>query len=246
MNALLALTRTELRLLAREPVALFWGFSFPIVLLVVFGLIPGFREPSVELGGRTLLEVYLPVIVVLSMSFLSVAGLPTVVATYRERLILKRFATTPVGAARLLGAQALQSLIVSVAMAAAVLAVGRLAFGAALPVAVLGWAAVLVLLTAALLAIGMFVAAVAPTGKVANALGAVLFFPLMFFAGLWIPLPLMPEGLQRVADFTPLGAGVQALQRATAGSWPELWQVGILAGYTLVFAALAARLFRWE
>ena len=133
MTALLALTRDELRLLAREPLALFWGIGFPVVLLVVFGLIPGFREAIPELGGSTLLAVYLPVIVVLSMSFLSVTGLPTVVATYRERLILKRLATTPVGAPRLLGAQALQSVVVTLAMAAALLAVGRLAFGVPCP-----------------------------------------------------------------------------------------------------------------
>ena len=246
MTALLALTRNELRLLTREPLALFWGMGFPVVLLVVFGLIPGFREVSPELGGSTLLAVYLPVIVVLSMSFLAVTGLPTVVATYRERLILKRLATTPVGAPRLLGAQALQSVVVTGAMAAALLAIGRLAFGVPLPAQLFGWVLTLLLLAASLLAIGMFVAAVSPTGKVANALGALLFFPLMFFAGLWIPLQLMPPMLQRIAELTPLGAGVQALQQAAAGSWPELWQLGVLVGYAAAFAVLAAVLFRWE
>ena len=76
MSALIALTRVELRLLGREPLALFWGLGFPVLLLVVFGLIPGFREAIPELGGSTLLAIYLPVLVVLSMSFLSVTGLP--------------------------------------------------------------------------------------------------------------------------------------------------------------------------
>jgi len=246
MSALIALTRVELRLLGREPLALFWGLGFPVLLLVVFGLIPGFREAIPELGGSTLLAIYLPVLVVLSMSFLSVTGLPTVVATYRERLILKRLATTPVGAPRLLGAQALQSVVVTLGMAAALLAVGRLAFGVALPAQLIGWLVALLLLAAALLAIGMFVAAVSSTGKVASALGAMVFFPLMFFAGLWIPLPLMPPLLRRIADLTPLGAGVQALQQAATGEWPQLWQLAVLAGYAAVFAVPASLLFRWE
>ena len=246
MSALLALARTELRLLLREPLAVFWGLGFPVVLLVVFGLIPGFSDADPDLGGNTLLELYVPVIVVLSMTFLTVAGLPAVLGAYRERLILKRLATTPVGVRRLLGAQALQQSVLTVVMAGAVLAIGRLAFGVRLPSELAGWVLALVLLFAALLAIGLFVAAVSPSARAGNALGSILFFPLMFFAGLWIPLPIMPLLLQRIADGTPLGAGVQALQRAAAGGWPEWWQLGVLAGYAVVFAALAARMFRWE
>ena len=105
---------------------------------------------------------------------------------------------------------------------------------------------VLLLLTLALLALGMFVAAVSPTGKVANALGSILFFPLMFFAGLWIPLPLMPGTLRTGGDFTPRGAGVQALQEAAAGDWPQLGHLAVLAGWIVVMSAAAARFFRWE
>ena len=133
MTALAALTRNEFRLLRREPLYLFWGLVFPVILLVVLGSIPAFREVSADLGGVTLIATYTPVIVVLSMAFTSVAGLPTVVGTYRERLILKRLATTPVGSARLLAALMVQNLVTTLGMTALVLLVARLAFGVALP-----------------------------------------------------------------------------------------------------------------
>ena len=89
-------------------------------------------------------------------------------------------------------------------------------------------------------------AAIAPSGKAASAGGTFLFFPLMFFAGLWIPRAVMPATLRQIGDFTPLGAGVQALQDAAAGMWPHPLHLIVLAAYVLVFGAVASVVFRWE
>jgi ABC-2 type transport system permease protein len=94
--------------------------------------------------------------------------------------------------------------------------------------------------------VGLLVAAVCFTGKAANAVGAVLFFVLMFFAGLWIPRASMPVALRDISDFTPLGAGGQAIQSAAAGNWAPWWYFAVLAGYIVICGALAIGLFRWE
>jgi len=169
MAALIALTRNEFRLLGREPLYLFWGLVFPVILLVLLGLIPGFREVSADLGGVSPIATYTPVIVVLSMAFTGVSGLPAVVGTYRERLILKRLATTPVGSARLLAALLLQNLVTTLGMTFVVLAVARLAFDVPLPGQPLAWALMLALVAATLLAVGLAIAAMSPSAKVASA-----------------------------------------------------------------------------
>jgi len=109
-----------------------------------------------------------------------------------------------------------------------------------------GFAVAGLLTAAALMAIGLFIAAVAPTGNVARGIGAIAFYPMMFFAGLWLPIPNMPRVLQHISHATPLGAAVPALQNATLGHWPTALQLVTLAAYALVFGAAAARLFRWE
>ncbi|MGH2870975.1 MAG: ABC transporter permease, partial [Solirubrobacteraceae bacterium] len=82
--------------------------------------------------------------------------------------------------------------------------------------------------------------------RVATAAGSLLFFPLMFFAGLWVPQAEMGAGLRTVSHYTPLGAGVPAVQSAIAGHWPGAAHLLVLAGYAVVLCAAAARLFRWE
>jgi ABC-2 type transport system permease protein len=73
-----------------------------------------------------------------------------------------------------------------------------------------------------------------------------LFFPLMFFAGLWIPRAQMPASLRQISDFTPLGAAVQGLQDSMRGAWPHPAGLAVLAGYAVVFTVAAVRFFRWE
>ena len=245
-TALARLTATELRLFLRERGAVFWGVGFPLLLLVIFGSIPGFHRPDSALGGLTLLDVYVPVLMAMVLALLGLSALPAFLAGYRERGVLRRLATTPVGPGRLLAAQLAVQAGVALVTMAVILAVARLAYGVTLPRQPAGFVVALALAVLALLALGLVVAAVAPGTRAASAIGTILFFPMMFFAGLWVPIAAMPSGLREAAHVTPLGAAVQALQDAALGHWPHPLQLGVLAGYAIVFSVAAVTLFRWE
>jgi ABC-2 type transport system permease protein len=115
-----------------------------------------------------------------------------------------------------------------------------------LPANFAGFVVAFLLAALGVFAIGLFIAALAPTGKAANSIGTLLFFPSMFFAGLWTPREVFPHVLQRIGDFTPLGAGEVALHSAATGHWPSLLSATVLVGYLAVFGLGAARLFRWS
>jgi ABC-2 type transport system permease protein len=242
--ALAKLTLTEARLLLREPVALFWGLAFPMALLAVMGLASSGKQAS--LGGLPLVAVYEPVLIAFVTVAFAIQGLPALVAGYRERRILRRLATTPVGPVRVVAAQLAVNLAVALVATAGILAVGRLGFGVALPGQPAGFGVTYVLAAAAMLGLGMLIAALAPTGRTAGVIGTMLFFPLMFFAGLWIPRATMPASLRHISDFTPLGAAVQAMQDSMRGAWPHPSGLAVLAGYAVVFTVAAARFFRWD
>ncbi|WP_127793210.1 ABC transporter permease [Agromyces sp. LHK192] len=246
MTALLRLTATELRLFGREPME--WGFSLvlPPLLLVILGLVPAFGEPQDGLGGRRVIDLYAPIIVAVGVTALALLTLPQRFATYREKRILRRMRVTPVGPARMLGAQLLLCLLLSAATTTVVLMVALLAFGVPLPLHAPAYLLAYLLCVAAMLSLGLLVASLAPTGTAAGAIGTVLFFPLLFLGGLWITRQSMDGMLLTISDFSPLGASVAALQDATAGSGLQPLHVLVLLGWTAVCGGLAARFFRWE
>ncbi len=246
MDVFLKLTRIELKLALREPMFAFFVLFFPTLLVFILGFIPSFREPTPELGGLRVIDVYVGIAVLMSLALLAIQVLPAALSTYRERGILRRFAATPVPPVKLLGAHLAMCLLSAVASTALVLAVGRIAFDVPLAENFAGFVVAFLLSAVGVAAVGLFIAAVVPNGKVGNAAGTLLFFPLMFFAGLWTPREVMPAILQRISDFTPLGAGERALHEAMTGHWPNLLSVTVLVAYLVVFGALSARLFRWE
>jgi ABC-2 type transport system permease protein len=246
MSALSRLTATEIKLFFREPMSGFFALAFPPILLVILGAIPAFREPDAALGGLRVIDLYAPIIVALGITMFATSGLPQIFATYREKGVLRRMRTTPVKPAVLLGAQLLMCAIMSVVGLVVVLAVARLVFDVSLPKQPPAYLVAYVLTALAMFVLGLLVASLASSGKSAGAIGSLLFFPLLFFAGLWVPRDGMNDVLRTISDFTPLGAGVQSLQDATAGHWPQLLHVAVMLGWTIVAGALAARYFRWE
>ena len=184
--------------------------------------------------------------VVFGLALLALTNMPMMLADYRERGVLRRLQTTPIGPVRVLAAQLAADLTVAVVMVVLILAVARIGFAVPLPRQVGGFILAALLAAAALLGAGLLIAAIAPTGRVARGIGALLFYAMMFFAGLWLPLPSMPAVLQHISHATPLGAAVPALTAAAEGSMPTALQLVTMAGWAAAFGLAAARFFRWE
>ncbi|MEU4689598.1 ABC transporter permease [Actinoplanes sp. NPDC023714] len=237
------LIKMEAILSLRDKVGPLWGVGFPLLLLIVLGNVPSLRE-EIE-PGVTIFDLYVPVLVLFNLAMLALIAVPTVLAGYRENGVLRRLHTTPVGPARVLAAQLVANLGIAVVAAVLFLAVARLAFGVGLPGSGLSFLLSWLLVAAAMLAIGLLITALAPGRAAATAVGTILYFPMMFFAGLWVPISAMPPLLRDISHATPLGAGMEAFQHAYAGDFPPAQPLLILLGYAVVGAAVAIRWFRW-
>ena len=162
----------------------------------------------------------MPIIMVLGLTMLTLLGLPGPLVSYRELGILRRLSTTPVPPSWLLAAQVVVQLCIALAGLLIVNVVSVAAFGAPIPKSLAGLALSCLLAIGGLFALGLLIAALAPTASSVNAIGRLAIIPLLFFAGLWLPRALMPAVLQDISNYTPLGAAVEAIQDSMQTGFP--------------------------
>ncbi len=236
----------ESRLAWRIPIGIGMGLGMPLLLLVIFSILPGTRQAQSIFGGESYFALTFPIFLALTILTVSIEVMPRSLITYRETGILRRLSVTPVLPGWLLAAQILINLAIAVAGLIILTAAGVTAFGLELLKNFLGFLLAYLLTVTSLFAVGLCIAAFVRSDSVANGIGGILFFALLFFGGLWIPRPLMPPVLINISNWTPLGASVDALQRAMQGSFPSLQSLLVLMAYTVVFGYLAVRYFRWE
>jgi ABC-2 type transport system permease protein len=103
-----------------------------------------------------------------------------------------------------------------------------------------------VLATIAMFSLGLLIAAVAPSQGAAVGMEMGLLYPLLLFAGIYVPMQVLPCSFQTVAGLTPVGAAVNALDSSMTGLFLSVEPLLVMAVYTALFSFIAVRYFRWE
>ena len=245
------LTLAEARLFMRDFSSWFFALLFPTVLVLGIGfIIPGMRDPIEELPepwfGLAAVDLMAPVAIATAMASVALVTLPVYIADYRHNGVLRRLSTTPMRPQGVLVAHVVINLVAVVLASLLALVAASLAFGSPMPEQPLLALGAFVLGTAAMFGIGLLIAALAPKGSAASGVGMLIYFPMLLFAGMWTPGPMMPDSLATIATWTPLGAASQALMTAWFEQDLPAQQLLVMAGYVLVCYPLAARLFRWS
>ena len=76
MSAAWKMTKTELKLFLRDPMAMFFTLLFPLMMLFLFGSIFG-NEPDPDLGGRGSVDVSVPGYLAVIIATNAIMGCPS-------------------------------------------------------------------------------------------------------------------------------------------------------------------------
>ncbi len=244
VRSLMVLAVCEAKMVARDTAGLVVPLGLPLLILLTSA---GPASNEVIVNNLTALELYvLPLVVVTVVSLIGIVNMPSFLAYYRRSGILRRLAVTPASPALVLVAQAIVSVVQAVIGIGLALLVAVLGFGAKLPANL--WAAlgVIALVIAAMYAIGMVVAAVAPTPNSAVAIGLVAFFALGALGGIFGGPQALPEPLAEVGSWLPFGASVDALASVWSGAAVDATHLLSLAVTVVLGGIIASVFFRWE
>ena len=144
--------------------------------------------------------------------------LAVAVTTQRESGQLKRLRGTPMRPWTFIAAHMLRTIVFSIAMVVALLAIGRIAFQVHLSASALVGVAVYVALgTAAMATLGMAITAYTPTVDAASSVGPFTAVILSFISGIFIPVSALPDWLAKIGQVFPLAPLADGLQRAVTG-----------------------------
>jgi ABC-2 type transport system permease protein len=247
VRGFLRLASTDIRLFVREPIATFFTIVFAPLLVVLNGLIFG-NKPTPLSGGLGSMDLAMPAYAAMVLCIVGFMSIPVSICGYRESGVLRRFRSTPLRPMTYISADVVCNLL--------------MAFVGVLALSLAGWAFykttfdgnVIVVVVAmafcglSMFSIGYLIAAVAPTARIANIIGLLILYPMMFLSGVFIPPELMPESVRRISEFLPLTYAVELLRGLWFGEpWSDfLLATAVLFGVLVVCTALAARFFRWE
>jgi len=240
-------TWTQAKLYVREPIATFFTIFFAPLFLVLFGLMYG-NEPNELFGGRGSMDVTVPAYLGIIIVTVGLIGLPIQTAVNRELGILRRYRVTPLRPLTYIVADVTTYWVMALLGMVLLVIVGALAYSIRFEGSIPGVLAGFTLSTLSFLALGFVIASLAPSARVAQTVGMVLAYPMMFLSGATIPLEVLPAGVQRIADFLPLTYVVRLMRGLWVGEpWSNLLpEVLVLTGMLVVCSAISARFFRWE
>ncbi|HET9383476.1 MAG TPA: ABC transporter permease [Streptomyces sp.] len=248
MSAYGALTAAGYRAQVRDAATLFFTFAFPLVFLVVFGLI--FSGQDVEETGRPYISYIAPGVMSWGVGNAAVFGIAFTLMQWRRDDLLRLIRMTPTSLPAVLASRYVLALGVGVVQAVVFVSVALLPpFGLepasrwplALPVLLLG--------ITAFLSIGVIIGSYADTPEAVAAIANFLMVPMAFLSGSFLPLDMMPDWLQKVSLVLPLRYFNDAVSAALSGGG-GLGDIAAgcaaLVGFTAVFALIGLKTFRWS
>lgn len=239
--------KDERRSFFRNPAAAGFTFVFPVMFLLIFGVLYGDQTYDSPTGPVQGIQYQVAQILVFSVVGTTFVSLVVQLSLRRDTGELKRKRGTPVSPSVILGGVLGNGVLLALMMSAIVIALAMIVFGAEFSIErLLVLVPTLVIGALAFCAIGAAVAAFVPNGDAAPAFANIIIFPLYFLSGVFIPD--IPDGIAHVAGVFPLRPFLVALSAVFDPSQPvavDWGNLAIVAAWGVAASLVAVRFFRW-
>jgi ABC-2 type transport system permease protein len=248
LRGLWQLTWLEIKIFLREPLGVIGTLGMPVLLFVLFGRLGRGRTGGRAANLPAFMAQDLAVFATTFVALGAVTSLVAIIAIYREGGILKRLRATPLRPHTILTAHVLVKLLFSAITLAVLALAGRRFVPADAAPPWLSFAVAVLFSTACILSIGFVIASVVPTARFAQPAAALVLYPMLALSGLFVPVELLPRGLQVASSVLPLTYAVE-LQRGIWRGDGWLAHGGDVAALLLTGALallVTSRVFRWE
>ena len=244
--------RYENRLFWRTPMAAFFTLFFPLMFLLLFNLL--FAGDPMEIAGRgsfTVTQFFAPSLAAFAAASATYTNIGIGTAISRDQGILKRFRGTPLPPWLYMFGRVASGIWIAAIAVLIMITIGVVfydlhVYPSKLPAVILAF----MVGTGSFAALGLALAALAPTGNSAPAVANATILPIAFISDVFIPISNPPEWLVTVGNIFPLKHFVRPLQDGfspfVTSTTPEWDHIAVMAIWGVAGVLAALRFFVWE
>lgn len=246
MKRFLTFLKVEGKLSLRCPDGMIFGIGMPVGVLLLIAVVAG----SQSAGGAqySFLQSAFAALLTVGICATAFMGLPLTIADYRDKKILKHFFATPIRPFMILSVQVVIGMLTAILSAVLVTALAVFGFGYRMEGNPLLFIGAFLLVMVSMYSIGMIIASLCKTVKIANVVTTFVYFPMLFLSGATIPFELFPEAVQKVCNLLPLTHGIKLLKAVSLDAWSsDIWiSVALLLVFAVVGCIISVVSFKWD
>ena len=233
----LTFAKRTAREILRDPLTLFFGLGFPVVVMLLLSAIQAnIPVPMFEI------QTLAPGMTVFGLSFITLFS-ATLISKDRESALLQRLYATPMTGLDFILGYTLPMLPIAFAHGLFCILVGAL-LGLELTIHILLAALFVIPISLFFIGMGLLLGSVLNQKQVGGICGALLTNLTAWFSGIWFDLDLVGGVFQKIADLLPFVHGVKLEQAVAAGDMAAaLPHLPWILGYGLAAIALAVFVF---
>ncbi|MDW5562428.1 MAG: ABC transporter permease [Methanomassiliicoccus sp.] len=207
----------------------------------------GVDQATVNSQQTQYIDFLIPGLIGFSILVSPMFSLVNISSEYKKNKLFKQLSLTPLTKMEWLASKVMWYIVLSSASFILMVLVGVAAFGAHITLTP-GIIPFLILGPTLFASIGMLVGTVSKNPETAGVVGNIVTFPMMFLAGTFFPISVMPDYLQAIAHVLPLYYVIEGLNNVMvygnmAGA---LFDIAVVAVLTAIFFIAAVKLFKWR
>ena len=232
---MLTFAKRNVKEILRDPLTLFFGLGFPLVLILLLSVIQANIPVELfEIGHLT------PGITVFGLSFMTLFS-ATIIAKDRSSALLQRLYTTPLTPLDFILGYTLP--IVPIAVVQSIICyLVAIALGLTVTVNILYAVLLIVPISILFVGLGLLFGSILNDKQVGGICGALLTNLSAWLSGIWFDLDLVGGAFKKIAYCLPFVHAVELERAVLSGSFselfPHLWWVLGFAAVTIVAAVL--------
>jgi len=194
-------------------------------------------------------DILVPGIIGMSIMQSGIIGMATVIATLKEKRVLKRLSATPLPIWKFLLVEVLTRVVITIIQITIMLSLSVAVLGASIYGNIPLLYFIGIFSSFVFLTLGFVAAAITNSANAASGLASVLTTPMMFLSGVFFDRETLPNVIKVIADFLPLSPVLDAMREVSlqeAGFREIQTELVIIAMWTIVSFILAAKTFNFR